>query len=223
LWKKYKCNPGTEARKIIILLIVYIQLGELWELWEYIYIHISLLLLFFFLLVLRFEFRASCLWAGTLSLDPCLHSFCSDYLGDRVPLLFRLACIVTLLFYASSHSWDNRYLPLCPAIGWDGWVSWTFCLGCGLKLRFSSSQSPKYLGLQAWATGEKLFLDFSWSFTIYSCILSGNFLVKFGFPKYLHLLNLILLLKGVLIKDRKNLFRFMDLIKYSCPFMNHMD
>jgi hypothetical protein len=32
----------------------------------------------------------------------------------------RLDHTMTLLFYSSYHSWDDRLLPLCPAIGWNG-------------------------------------------------------------------------------------------------------
>jgi hypothetical protein len=50
-----------------------------------------------------------------------------------------------------SSSWNDRYMPLYPDIGWDGGVSGTFfCLGCSQTtiLLISASQAAKITGVR---------------------------------------------------------------------------
>jgi hypothetical protein len=79
---------------------------------------------------------------------------------------------------ASWVAWDDRCMPLCPDIGWDG-VSWTFHLGWSATWS-SQSQSPKEL-VQMWVTSTQLYLKYFYLFilkfipwiTLFSDILGG--------------------------------------------------
>jgi hypothetical protein len=73
--------------------------------------------------------------------------FCSGYFGDR-PLLFAPADLDhdPPLFYTSRPCWDDRHVPLHPAISLDGGLK-NYLPGLA-----SPSQPPKKRGLQAGAT-----------------------------------------------------------------------
>jgi hypothetical protein len=87
----------------------------------------SLLLLFVFS-VLGFELRAFCLVSRqTWAPPPALFTLVILDTGSH--FLPRPAWTLIVLLYTSCHCWDDRHLPLHPAVVCRNEVSRTFCLG----------------------------------------------------------------------------------------------
>jgi hypothetical protein len=86
----------------------------------------------YFLTVLGFELRASNLLDRTSNTQATLPSFFTLVILEiRSYFLPRLAWTMTLLFYTSYLHWDDRHIPLCPALFPLRWWSLKlFCRGC---------------------------------------------------------------------------------------------
>jgi hypothetical protein len=76
---------------------------------------------YYYLIVLVFELRPLCLLGRhSTTLNHIFSPFCSSYFGDSILLHAQANLDHVLLFDASSHSWDDRWAPQCPAFfHWD--------------------------------------------------------------------------------------------------------
>jgi hypothetical protein len=76
---------------------------------------------YYYLIVLVFELRPLCLLGRhSTTLNHIFSPFCSSYFGDSILLHAQANLDHVLLFDASSHSWDDRWVPVHATIGWDG-------------------------------------------------------------------------------------------------------
>jgi hypothetical protein len=80
---------------------------------------------FFLFVVLEVEFRALHL-LGVLPLGHSLRPFIVGYFWDKISLYVQASLDFDPPISASPQSWDDRYVPLHPAIGWG--VACSFCL-----------------------------------------------------------------------------------------------
>jgi hypothetical protein len=70
---------------------------------------------------LGFELRSSHLIGRcSITWTHSTNSFCIGYFWERVSLYGQTGMNCDPPNCSSLHSWDDRHIPLSPAIGWDG-------------------------------------------------------------------------------------------------------